>query len=48
MNIVAYLENFINDFNTLNNINFCIDSIRVEYLKRYKQPRLNRLEEKLT
>ena len=43
MNILADLENFINDFNILNNVNFSIDSIRIEYKKRYKQPRLNEL-----
>lgn len=43
MNILTNLEHFINDFNTLNNTTFCIDSIRIEYQKRYKQSRLNEL-----
>ena len=43
MNILANLENFINDFNTRNNVNFCIDSIRIKYKKEYKQSRLNEL-----
>jgi len=43
MNILENLEQFIDSFNSLNNTHFKIDSIRVEYQKRYKQPRLNEL-----
>ncbi len=43
MNILENLEHFINTFNSLENTLFRIDSIRVEYRKEYKQPRLNEL-----
>jgi len=43
MNILADLENYIHAFNADEDINFRIDSIRIEYQKRYKQSRLNEL-----
>ena len=45
MKILENLEDFINEFNTLNSTLFRIDSIRVEYRKEYKQSRLNELGE---
>lgn len=36
MNILQELEDFINDFNSLNDEDFSIDSIRVEFSKQYK------------
>lgn len=43
MNILTELENFINEFNESENVDFCIDSIRIEYQKQYKQSKLNEL-----
>jgi len=40
MNILTELENFINEFNQLNDEDFCIDSIRIEFSKQYKLERL--------
>ena len=42
MNILSDLEAFINEFNTSNNIDFCTDTIRVEFNKQFK---LKKLEE---
>ena len=36
LNILEKLEEFINDFNTLNDETFSIDSIRIEFSKQYK------------
>lgn len=36
LNILEKLEEFINDFNALNNEHFSIDSIRIEFSKQYK------------
>jgi len=36
MNILQELEDFIQEFNTLNDEDFSIDSIRVEFSKQHK------------
>jgi len=36
MNILQELEDFINDFNSLNDENFQIDTVRIEFSKQYK------------
>lgn len=36
MNILKEIENFINEFNRNNDENFAIDTIRIEFQKRYK------------
>ncbi len=43
MNILTELENFINEFNKLNDENFRIDSIRIEFDKQYKLTPLKEL-----
>lgn len=43
MNILTELENFINEFNELEDEDFRIDSIRIEYQKQHKQAKLNEL-----
>jgi len=43
MNILQELEDFIQEFNNLENENFCIDSIRVEFSKQYKLKALQKL-----
>ena len=43
MNILSELEDFINEFNQLEDEEFSIDSIRVEYQKQHKQSKLNEL-----
>jgi len=43
MNILQELENFINNFNSSNNEDFNIDSIRIEFSKQYKLPQLQEL-----
>ena len=43
MNILQELEAFINDFNSSNDENFSIDSVRVEFSKQYKLSRLQEL-----
>jgi len=43
MNILAELEEFINEFNSLNNEAFNIDSIRVEFQKQHKLKELQKL-----
>ncbi len=43
MNILAELEEFINEFNSLNNEAFNIDSIRVEFQKQHKLKELQEL-----
>ncbi len=43
MNILAELENFINEFNKNDDEDFSIDSIRIEYQKQHKQSKLNEL-----
>jgi len=43
MNILTELENFINEFNKLNNEDFSIDSIRIEFDKQYKLTPLKEL-----
>jgi len=45
MDILTELENFINEFNELNDENFSIDSIRVEYQKQSKKQKLDELGE---
>ncbi len=45
MNILQELEELINDFNSSNNEDFSIDSIRVEFSKQYKLPQLQELGE---
>ena len=40
MNVLQELEDFINEFNQLNDIDFEIDSIRIEFSKQYKLERL--------
>ncbi len=43
MSILQELEDFINDFNLANNIDFAIDSIRVEFSKENKKKNLEKL-----
>ena len=43
MNILTELENFINEFNKLNDEDFSIDSIRIEFDKQYKLTPLKEL-----
>lgn len=43
MNILAELEEFINEFNQNNDEDFAIDSIRIEYQKQHKQEKLMQL-----
>jgi hypothetical protein len=43
MNILSELENFINEFNQLEDEDFSIDSIRIEYQKQHKQIKLDEL-----
>jgi len=45
MNILKELEDFIQDFNTLNDEDFNIDSIRVEFSKQYKLEELKKVGE---
>jgi len=40
MNILISLENYIKEFNTYHNIEFSIDSIRIEFSKQYKLDKL--------
>jgi len=43
MDILQELEDFINDFNSKNDVDFSIDSIRVEFSKQYKKDDLEEL-----
>ena len=43
MDILQELENFIDEFNQNNNVDFAIDSIRVEFSKQHKKKELNEL-----
>ncbi len=43
MNILQELEDFIQEFNTSNDEDFSIDSIRVEFSKQHKLPQLKEL-----
>lgn len=43
MNILTELENFINEFNQLEDEDFSIDSIRIEYQKQHKRDTLYEL-----
>lgn len=43
MNVLNELENFINEFNTNNDEDFQIDSIRIEFQKQYKKEKLEEL-----
>ena len=43
MNILSDLEAFINEFNTSNNIDFCTDTIRIEFNKQFKLKKLEEL-----
>lgn len=45
MNILKELEDFIQDFNTLNDVDFNIDSVRVEFSKQYKLEELKKVGE---
>ena len=45
MNILEELENFISEFNQNNDVDFAIDSIRVEFSKQYKLKPLQELGE---
>lgn len=43
MNILADLEDFIKEFNHSNNIEFNIDTIRIEFSKQHKKEKLLQL-----
>ena len=43
MDILSELEDFINEFNQNNDVDFAIDTIRVEYIKDTKQTNINKL-----
>jgi len=43
MDILQELEDFIHDFNSKNDVDFAIDSIRVEFSKQYKLKKLKEL-----
>jgi len=43
MNILSELEEFINEFNKNNDVNFAIDSIRIEFQKQHKKTKLEEL-----
>lgn len=43
MNILSSLENFINEFNNNYNIEFSIDSIRIEFSKQHKLEKLKEI-----
>jgi hypothetical protein len=43
LNILEKLEEFISDFNALNNEHFSVDSIRIEFSKQYKLSTLSEL-----
>ena len=43
MNILAELEDFINEFNKNNDVDFAIDTIRIEYSKKHKKTKLDNL-----
>jgi len=43
MDILQELEDFIHEFNSKNDVNFAIDSIRVEFSKQYKLEPLKKL-----
>ncbi|MDQ1340931.1 MAG: hypothetical protein QG567_2089 [Campylobacterota bacterium] len=43
MDILHELELFIDDFNQNNNLDFAIDTIRIEFQKQYKQNKLNEI-----
>lgn len=43
MNILAEIQNLINEFNSNNNENFDVDSIRIEFSKQHKKEKLEQL-----
>jgi hypothetical protein len=43
MNILQELEDFINEFNTLNDEDFNIDTVRIEFSKQYKLEHLKKV-----
>ncbi len=43
MNVLTELENFINEFNQNNDEDFQVDTIRIEFSKRYKKENLEQL-----
>ena len=43
MNILSELEEFINEFNKNNDVNFAIDSIRIKFQKQHKKTKLEEL-----
>ena len=43
MNILQELEDFINEFNTLNDEDFSIDTVRIEFSKQYKLEHLKKV-----
>ncbi|MCT7543618.1 hypothetical protein [Aliarcobacter cryaerophilus] len=43
MNILQELENFINEFNTNNDEDFAIDTIRIDFSKQHKKENLEQL-----
>ena len=43
MNVLEELENFINEFNALNDEDFSIDTIRIEFSKQHKLEHLKKL-----
>ncbi|MDF1877008.1 hypothetical protein JHD47_04170 [Sulfurimonas sp. SAG-AH-194-L11] len=45
MNILSELEEFINEFNQNNDVDFAIDTIRIEFQKQYKKAKLDELGE---
>ncbi|MCT7566748.1 hypothetical protein N5T96_10435 [Aliarcobacter butzleri] len=45
MNVLKELENYINEFNKNNQIEFSIDTIRIDFKKQYKLSKLEELGE---
>lgn len=45
MDILREVKEFIREFNEANNVNFKIDSIRIDFSKEYKLPALNKMGE---
>ena len=45
MNLLEELEEYIGEFNQDNNVNFAIDSLRVEFSKQHKKKELDKLGE---
>ncbi|ABV68322.1 conserved hypothetical protein [Aliarcobacter butzleri RM4018] len=43
MNVLIELENFINEFNSNNNEDFSIDSLRIDFSKQHKKEQLEQL-----